>query len=168
MLARHDDVTAAVGLARHDGDFWHRRFGISVEQLRAVANDAVILLLRARQKSRHIDKRHDGNIEAVAKSNKARRLHRGVDVQTARQMGRLVGDNAHRAAAEMGKADENIARELRLHFVEIAFIDHRRDQLFHVIGPVGIIGNQIFEPLVAPQRIVVGRMKRRIFLIVAR
>src|SRR6476659_5592961 len=100
MLARHDDVTAAVGFARHDGDFWYGRFGVSIEQLRAVANDAVIFLLRARQKAWHVDERHHGNIKAVAKPNEARRLHGSIDVQTARQMGRLIGDHSRRATTE--------------------------------------------------------------------
>ena len=44
VLARHDAVRAAVGLARDHRDLRHRRLGERVEQLRAVPDDAAVLL----------------------------------------------------------------------------------------------------------------------------
>src|ERR1043166_5158693 len=99
MLAGHHEVTAAVSFARYDSHFRDCGLGVCIEQLRAMTNDAFIFLSRARQKSRNVDKSHHGNIEAIAKSNEAGGLDRGIDVQTSRQTGRLIGHDTYRAAA---------------------------------------------------------------------
>ena len=52
VLAGHDAVRAAVGLAGDDGDLRNRRLGEGVEQLRAVLDDAAELLLGSREGSR--------------------------------------------------------------------------------------------------------------------
>src|SRR5205814_10598868 len=51
VLARHDVIGPAVGLAGDDGELGHRRLGIRVEELRAVADDAAVLLRRAGQEA---------------------------------------------------------------------------------------------------------------------
>src|SRR5262249_58497232 len=80
MLAGHDAVGAAVGLARDDRDFRDGGFGAGIEQLRSVLNDAAELLLRAGQKTGHVLEGDQGNIERIAEAYKARALHRSVDV----------------------------------------------------------------------------------------
>ena len=84
-LGAHGDVRAAVGLAQHHGDFGNRRRRVGKQQLGAVADDAAALLLHAGQKSRHIDKGQQRNIECIAEAHKARRLVGGVDVEHAGQ-----------------------------------------------------------------------------------
>ena len=52
VLARHDAVRAAVGLARDHGHLRHRRLGEREQQLRAVLDDAAVLLHGAGQETR--------------------------------------------------------------------------------------------------------------------
>ena len=51
VLRSHHAIRAAIGFARDHGDFRNGGFGIGVEQLRAVADDAAELLLGAGQKA---------------------------------------------------------------------------------------------------------------------
>src|SRR5712692_9142549 len=46
--------------------------------------------------------------ERVAEAHKPRSLHRGVDVEHARQHGWLVGHDAHRSAVQARKAHHNV------------------------------------------------------------
>ena len=52
VLAAHDVVGAAVGLARDDRHLGHRRLAVGVEQLRAVLDDPAVLLGDAGQEAR--------------------------------------------------------------------------------------------------------------------
>ena len=73
VLAAHDDVGAAVGLARDHRDLRHRRLAEGVEQLGAVRDDAAVLLVDARQEARHVDEGDDRQVEGVAEAHEARR-----------------------------------------------------------------------------------------------
>lgn len=66
-----------------DGDLWHGGLGEGEQQLGSVADDAAVLLRRARQEARHVHEGDDGNVEGVAEAHEASTFHRGVDVQAA-------------------------------------------------------------------------------------
>ena len=102
VLAAHDDVGAAVGLARDDGDPRHRRLAEGVEQLGAVLDDAAVLLVDAGQEARDVDEGDEGDVEGVAEAHEARRLLRGVDVEHAGQVRGLVRDDARPSARRSG------------------------------------------------------------------
>src|SRR6266446_7353721 len=90
VLRRHDDVRAAVGLAGDDRDLRYRRLAEGVEQLGAVLDDAAVLLLHAGKEAGDVDEGDDRDVEAVAEADEARRLDRGVDVETTGEKRRLV------------------------------------------------------------------------------
>lgn len=71
MFGSHDAIGAAIGFSGDDGDFWHGRFRVSVKQFGSVLDDATIFLRGAGKKARDIDKGQQGNIEGVAKADKA-------------------------------------------------------------------------------------------------
>ena len=77
VLGRHHAVGAAIGLARDHGDHGHRRLAVGIEQLRAVLDDAVILLCRPGEEARHVHQRQDRDAERVAEADEARGLARG-------------------------------------------------------------------------------------------
>ena len=52
VLAAHDVIGAAIGLARDDRQLGHRRLAVRIEQLRAMADDSAVLLGDAGQESR--------------------------------------------------------------------------------------------------------------------
>ncbi len=83
VLARHDVVRAAVRLAQDDGDLRHGGLGEREEQLRAVLDDAAVLLVGPRHEAGHVDERDERDVEAVAEAHEARGLHRRVDVEDA-------------------------------------------------------------------------------------
>ena len=92
------DQSTSAYLASDDGDFRHGGLGVGVEQFGAVSDDAAVLLGRARQEARHVDKRHQRDAEGVTEPDEARRLHRRVDIQTACQRDDGRGQREHGSA----------------------------------------------------------------------
>src|SRR5712692_43260 len=74
VLACHHTVSPAVSLACNHSNLRYCRFGKCEQQLRAVTNDAAVLLLDSRQKAGHVFKSDERYIEAVAEANKPRGL----------------------------------------------------------------------------------------------
>src|ERR1035437_6014968 len=106
-LGAHSDICAAVGFAQDNGDFWHSGSGVGKQEFGAVTNDASALLFDARKKSRHVDKRQQGNVKCIAVADEARRFVRGIYVQRAGQDTWLVRDNPHGPALQTPKADDD-------------------------------------------------------------
>ena len=123
VLGAHDVVGAAVGLAGDHGDLRDRRLGVGVDQLGAAPDDALPLLRRAGQEAGHVDEGEHREVEGVAGAHEARGLLAGVDVEGAGELGRLVGDDADRAALDPAEADQDVGREQRLHLEELAVVD---------------------------------------------
>ena len=69
---------------------------------------------------------------------------------------------------DTSKACDDILGEILLDFVKITFIDRFRDQLFHVIGRIGIVGDQGIERVLNARRIIKERAHRRFIPIVLR
>ena len=97
-LAAHHVVAGAVGLADHHGDLRHRRARDRVEHLRAVADDAGLLDLRADHEARHVLQEEQRDAEGVAEVDEARGLVGGVVLEDAAEVLGLVGDDARPAA----------------------------------------------------------------------
>ncbi len=104
-----------------------------------MADDAAVLLGHAREEAGDVLEDHERDVEGVAEAHEARALVGGVDVEHARQNGRLVRDHTHRMSAEVGEPDDQIAREARVHLVELTPVDHPSDDLMHVVGMIGVI-----------------------------
>ena len=83
----------------------HGRLGEGVEQLGAVADDAVVLLLGPGQEAGHIVEDDQRDVEGVAEADEAGGFDAGVDVERAGQMPRLVGDDADRVPVEPAETD---------------------------------------------------------------
>ena len=95
--------------------------------------------------------------KAVAEADEARGLAcDAVDVEAAGQHQRLVGDDADRLALEPDEAGEDVAGEVLLDLEEIALVGELQDQLAHVVGLVGAVGDQRVEA-----RLAAGRARRR-------
>jgi hypothetical protein len=102
----------------------------------------------------HVDERHDGDIERVAKAYEARRLDRALDIETTGQHQRLVGDEADRGALHTTETDDDILRVIRLDLEKVLFVDDLIDQLLYIVGLVRIIRHQRIERgLFAPGRV---------------
>ena len=122
VLGVHDAVRAAVSLPRDHRDLRHRRLGQRVKQLRAMNDDAAVLLIGAGEKTRNILEYEQRNVERIAETDEARALAGCVDVENAGQEGRLIGDDANRVPVEPDESDDEIARVLLMNFEKVAFI----------------------------------------------
>ena len=157
MFGSHHVVCAAISLAGNDGDFWHRAFGVGIQQFGTVFDDAAELLAGTRHETRHIHKGDDRNIEGIAKTHKATGFDRALDVQTTGQHQRLVGHDAHGLSGHAGKTDEYVFRVLGLQLEEVAVVHRFQDQLFHVIRHVGVVRHQRVQTQVhALSRVTAG------------
>ena len=122
-----------VCLARDDREKWDRGLRVGVDQLRPPSNDAVPLLLCPGEEARDIDEGQDGHVEGVAGANEAGRLLRGVDIQRARVLHRLVGHDADCVTLDATEAGDEVRREQRLGFQEFIVVQHRFEDPMHVI-----------------------------------
>ena len=78
----------------------------------------------------------------------------------------MLGDDADGAAAETGEADHHIARPLFVDLEKLSVVDDTPDDLFHIVGTVGIVGHDRVQLFILAQQIVGGRDDGRIFHIV--
>ncbi|ENN89690.1 hypothetical protein RHSP_69692 [Rhizobium freirei PRF 81] len=168
MLRRHHVIGATIGLARDQRHHRHRGLGIGKQQLGAMLDHAAIFLRRAGQETGHVDQGQDRNVEGVAETNEPCGFARGVDVETAGQHHRLIGDDANRLPLHAHEAGDDVAREGCLQLEEFALIGKGVDQLLHVIRLVGAVGNERVEPIFQPRRVVVESPDRRLLAIVQR
>ena len=138
-------MRTAVALAERHGHLGHRGLAIGVEQLGTVVDNGVILLTRTGEEARHVDERHDGDVESVAEAHEAGCLARCVAVEHAGIDAGLVGHDAHALAVEAGKAYDDVAGEVALHFEELSVVDDGSDDLVHVVGHVGVVGDDFVQ-----------------------
>ncbi len=110
----HHHVCTAVRLARDHRELRHRRFTVGIQELRAMPDDAAVLLRRAGKKARHVFKGDERHIKGIAQPHKARRFLRGVNIERAREVQRLVRHDAHRVAIQPREAGEDVGCEFRL------------------------------------------------------
>ncbi len=127
---------------------------------------AAVFLARAGQEAGHIDKGQDRDLESIAEADKPRGLARGVDIEAARQNHRLVGDDTYGRAFEADETGDDVLGILGLNLVEIPLVGDLVDQLFHVIGGVGIVGDQRVEAILDPRNIVEEGADGRLFKVV--
>ena len=167
MLAAHDDISPAVGLARDNRDLGHGGLGIGEDQLGAVADDPAVFLVDAGHESGDIHQSHDGDVEAIAEPDEAGRLGRGVDVQDSGQILRLVAHQTHRASVHPGKPHHHVGGEVLVDLQELFIVDDLVDDLPHVVGPVGVVGQQVAQVGLPAVRRVVGGFQGAVLQVVA-
>jgi hypothetical protein len=78
---------------------------------------------RARHEARHIDEGDDRNVEGIAETNETGGLDRGLDIQTAGQHQRLVGDDTDRVTIHAAKADDDVLGVIGLQLEEVIVVD---------------------------------------------
>ena len=133
-----------------------------------MVDHGVVFLTRSRQEARHVHEAHDGDIEAVAEAHEASSLARGVAVEYAGVNAGLVGHNANALAVEAGETDDNVARKGTLHFEELTIVHHSRDNLIHIVGHVGVVGDNLVEAIFLAVDGVVAGNARGAFHVVLR
>nr|AAY82838.1 predicted acetyl-CoA carboxylase [uncultured bacterium MedeBAC46A06] len=145
MFRGHHIIGAAIGLAGDQRHLRHRRLGVGKQQFRAVRDDPACFLRQTRHETRHIDKRHQRDVEGVTEPDKPRRLARGVDIKTPGQHHRLVPDNPDRAAVNPPEADNDVGGKGLVDLEKLGIIDNLQNHLAHVIGGIGIVRDDRIE-----------------------
>ncbi len=159
-------MRAAVALAEGDGDLGDGGFTVGVQKLGTVGDDGAVLLLGARKEAGNVHEGDERNVEGVAKTYEAGGLAAGVDVQHAGEFAGLVGHDAHAAAVHVRKAHDDILGKVFMHFEELPVVHNAADDLIHVIGFVGVVGNNTVEGVLHAVHGVGGLHKGRRFHIV--
>mmetsp|Transcript_7896 Transcript_7896/g.14370 ORF Transcript_7896/g.14370 Transcript_7896/m.14370 type:complete len:222 (-) Transcript_7896:566-1231(-) len=142
MLTGHDIVSAAVCLSRNYRDLRHTCFRIGKQELGSVTNDSTIFLIGARKETRHVDKGDERNVESVAESYESSSLVGSFNIKAACEGQRVVSNDSNRASFHTSKGSNDILSHVRLDFKEIAVIDDATNNILHVIGCIGIIGDK--------------------------
>ncbi len=145
VFRSHDAISPAVGFAGDDRDFRDSGLGEGEEQFGAVLDDSAEFLLSAGEKTWNIFEGDERNVEGVAETHETRALHRGIDIENAGEEGRLIANDAGGAAVEARKSDDEIFRIVFMHFEEVAIVNDGVDSIFHVVGLLGIGGNEGVE-----------------------
>ncbi len=107
-----------------------------------MADDPAVLLVGAGQEAGHVDERHERHVERVARAHEPRRLLRRVDVERAREVGRLVADDADHVAVDAREPAHDVAGPQRVDLEELAVVDDLGDDLLHVVRLVRRVGDQ--------------------------
>ena len=170
VLGAHDVIRPAVGLPGDDGDLGDGRLGIRIDELGAAPDDAIPLLAGAGEEAGNVDEGEDRDIEGVAGADEPSGLLRGVDIEAAGVLHRLVGDHADGAALDAGEPGEDIRREQRHDFEEVRVVDDMGDDGVHVIGDIRRVGDERVEEAVVLGHLEVGLdvVGRRVLHVVAR
>ncbi len=105
-----------------------------------MCNYAAVFLSCAREESGNIDQRNDGNIESVAKTNKACPFTRCIDIEHTCQIFWLIGHDTDRLSVKTSKSHDNVSCVIGMHLEKFAFIDDSADYFIHVVGFIGAFG----------------------------
>ncbi len=122
-----------------------------------MTDDPAPLLRRSREEPRHVDERDERDVEGVARADEAGCLHRGVDVEHARERSGLVPDDAHGVTAEPREPADDVLGPVRVHFEELAVVDDTLDDALHVVRLVRAVRDDGVERRV----LAVDRIGRR-------
>ena len=104
-----------------------------------------MLLRGAGQEAGHVDKGQNRDFEGIAKTHEARCFLRRVNIEHARKHHWLVRDHPNCASFNAAKTADDIRRMRWLNLKEVAFVQHLTNDFVHIIGLVGIVGNQRVE-----------------------
>ena len=100
--------------------------------------------------------------DGVGRPEEVRRSLRAASAAPSGEHRGLVGDHAHRPAAQPGEAGEDVVGVAAVDLEELAVVHHPAHHLVHVVGLVGAVGNQVEQRLVPSIRRIVGRTLGRI------
>ena len=163
----HRDERAAERLAQHDRHLRHGGLGERVHELGAVTDHAELLLLGAGHEARRVDEHDERQPERVAGADEARALGRGLGVEHAAQVARLVGDHADRLAVHAREPADDVLRPLLAVLEQPAAVDQAADDVAHVVdaalvvrhGLAGVVADRADR---APLRRTLGRVLRQV------
>src|SRR5690606_29019945 len=132
---------APVGLPGDHRDAGDGRLAERIQELGPVPDDPAVLLVHAREKPGHVDEREERDVEGVTEPDETRRLLGSGDVEGAGEHGGLVGDDSDAVAVETAQPDHDVLGPVLVDLEELAFVEDRLDDVLHVVGLGGRVGD---------------------------
>ena len=105
-------------------------------------DQALALLLHARQVAGGVHDVNDGDVVGVAGADEARALVGGVRVDAAGGVHRVVGDEADGAAVDTPECADEVLRVPGLDLDEVLIVAELDQQVHHVVAGVGVVGHE--------------------------
>jgi hypothetical protein len=102
-----------------------------------VLDDAAVFLRHAGQEARHIFERDDRNVEASQKRTKRAALSEASMSSTPASTAGWLATMPTLCPPRCAKPTSDVARVVRLHFVEVAVVDDALEHLAHVVRLFG-------------------------------
>ena len=138
-------MRTSVALAQGDGDLGHGGFAVCEEQFGSVVDDGVVFLSGTGQESGYVNQCDDGDVEAVAEAYEAGSLAAGVAVEYSCEGFGLVGHDADGLSVEAGEAYDDVLGKVFVDFKEFAVVYDGMNDVVHVVGVVGVVGQNFVE-----------------------
>ena len=151
----HAVVASTVRRTNHEREVGHRRVRHGVDQLRAVLDDATLLIASAHHEAGDVLHEEQRNVVPVAQLNELRALLGLLTEEDA-----VVGQDAERVAGEVGEARDECGTIQRLELLELAAVDHACDHITHLEGHTHV-GAGDAEQLLGIEHRVDRRARRR-------
>ncbi len=145
-----------------------RRLAVGVEQLGAVADDAAVLLIGARQEPGDVHEGHERHVEGVARAHESCGLLGGLDVQAPGEDLRLVPDDPDDVTVHPRVAAHDVHGPERVDLEELAVVDDVGDHVLHVVGLVGCVGHETWDRVARALGVILGLVVRRVLEVVRR
>src|SRR5690554_6179513 len=146
----HHQVCPPVGLPGDHRDAGDGRLAERIQELGPVPDDPAVLLVHAREKPGHVDEREERDVEGVTEPDETRRLLGSGDVEGAGEHGGLVGDDSDAVAVETAQPDHDVLGPVLVDLEEFAFVEDRLDDVLHVVGLGGRVGDDCIQLVVDP------------------
>src|SRR3989475_9621317 len=143
VLRTHDVVRPAVRFPRDDRDLRDGRLAEGEQELRAVTDDAVVLLLLPGKESGNVDEGEQGNVEAIAEPHEPRSFDRRIDVERPRLNLRLIPDDPGGSPLEASKTNDDILSPLFMDLEPRIAVDDPPDHVSHVVRFVGLLRDHL-------------------------
>ena len=138
-------MATTVALAQGNGNLGYGCLTVSIEQLGTMQDNGIVLLGGTGQEAGNVNEGNDGDIECVAETNEACTLTAAVAVQYTCHLLGLVGNDTYTLTVEACETDDEVLGIAGLYLEELAIVHDTGNNLVHVVGHVGIVGDNVVQ-----------------------
>ena len=110
-------------------------------------DDAVVLLVRARQEAWNVDEGDEGDVEGIAEADEAGGFGGGIDVEAACEDLGLICHDSDALAADLAETHDDVLCVVRHYFEELISVEDGIDCDVHVVGLVWVEWDQVVKDL---------------------
>src|SRR5215212_6268649 len=142
--------------------------GTGVDKLGAATDDPLVLLGDPGEEARDVDEDEERYVERITSADEAGRLFAGGNVDRAREVARLVGDDPDHVSIEPPETADDVRCVASLDFEELPAVEYRAQHVVHVIWLLARLRYQRVELGRFPLGVVIRGEPGRVLQIVGR